>query len=328
MAVRANRGYSRRAVLQAAALAGAGALLGRTVRGAVAHAPIYPPLIWKPIPATGEMLPVIGLGTNRFSEAEYDALKAELGRFTEAGAKVVDTAAAYGDSEAVIGQSLADLGTRDQVFLATKLSGGGAARPNAGGAAAAAGAPVTGQDSFDRSLQRLRTSHLDLLQVHNLNGVDELMPQLLKWKKAGKIRYLGVTTSNPADHPRMIECMNRYRLDFVQVDYSIGNRDAAASVFPVALKRRIGVIANMPLGGRSGANLAASQSRALPPWAADFGAATWAQFMLKYVVSHAAVTCAVPGSTKIEHLLDNQMAGRGFLPDAAMRKLMEHYWDT
>jgi diketogulonate reductase-like aldo/keto reductase len=319
MAVRANRGYSRRAVLQAAALAGAGAFLGRTVRGAVAHAPIFPPLIWKPIPATGEMLPVIGLGTNRFSEAEYDALKAELGRFTEVGAKVVDTAAAYGDSEAVIGQALADLGTRDQFFLATKLSGG---------AAAAAGAPVTGQDSLDRSLQRLRTSHLDLLQVHNLNGVNELMPQLLKWKKAGKIRYLGVTTSNPADHPRLIECMNRYRLDFVQVDFSIGNRDAAASVFPVALKRHIGVIANMPLGGRSGANLAASKNRALPPWAADFGAETWAQFMLKYVVSHAAVTCAVPGSTKIEHLLDNQMAGRGFLPDAAMRKLMEHYWDT
>ncbi|HEX9138990.1 MAG TPA: aldo/keto reductase [Steroidobacteraceae bacterium] len=326
--MRANRGYSRRAVLQAAALAGAGVLLGRAVRSAVSHAPVFPPLIWKPIPATGEMLPVIGLGTNRFSNAEYDALKVELGRFTEVGAKVIDTAAAYGDSEAVIGQSLADLGTRDQVFLATKLSGGSPTPPNTGGGTASANAPVNGQDSLDRSLQRLRTSHLDLLQVHNLNGVDELMPQLLHWKKAGKIRYIGVSTSNPQDHPRLIKCMQRYRLDFVQVDYSIGNRDAAATVFPVALKRRVGVIANVPLGGRSGANQAASRNRALPPWAADFGAATWAQFMLKYVVSHAAVTCAVPGSTKIEHLLDNQMAGRGFLPDASMRKLMEHYWDS
>jgi aryl-alcohol dehydrogenase-like predicted oxidoreductase len=328
MAVPANRGYSRRAVLQAAAFAGASALLGRSVRGAVSHAPIFPPLIWKPIPATGEMLPVIGLGTNRFSEAEYDALKAELGRFTEVGAKVVDTAAAYGDSEQVIGQALADLGTRDQVFLATKLSGGGPTRPNTGSGPAAADAPVTYKDSLDRSMQRLRTNHLDLLQVHNLSGVDELMPQLLQWKKAGKIRYLGVTTSNRHDHPRLIECMHRYRLDFVQVDYSIGNRDAATSVFPVALKRRIGVIANVPLGGRSGANLAASRNRALPPWAADIGAATWAQFMLKYVVSHAAVTCAVPGSTKIEHLMDNQIAGRGFLPDAAMRTRMEQYWDS
>jgi aryl-alcohol dehydrogenase-like predicted oxidoreductase len=328
MAVPAHRAFSRRAVLHAAALAGASALLGRSVRSAVSHAPIFPPLIWKPIPGSGEMLPVIGLGTNRFSEAEFDALKAELGRFTEVGGKVVDTAAAYGDSELVIGLSLADLGTRDQVFLATKISGGGPTRPNNGGATAAAEAPATGNDSLDRALQRLRTNHLDLLQVHNLSGVGELMPQLLRWKKAGKIRYLGVTTSNPQDHPRLIECMHRYQLDFVQVDYSIGNRDAAASVFPVALKRRIGVIANMPLGGRSGANLAAGRNRALPPWAADIGAATWAQFMLKYVVSHAAVTCAVPGSTKIDHLLDDQVAGRGFLPDAAMRTRMEQYWDS
>ena len=125
----------------------------------------------------------------------------------------------------------------------------------------------------------------------------------------------------------MIECMQQYPLDFVQVDYSIANRDAAASILPLALERRIAVLANVPLGGRGGGNLVRSITRPLPPWAADLGIGSWAQFMLKYVVAHPAVTCAIPGSTKLEHLEDNQQAARGALPDAATRQRMEQYWD-
>jgi aryl-alcohol dehydrogenase-like predicted oxidoreductase len=165
------------------------------------------------------------------------------------------------------------------------------------------------------------------MQVHGMNGIETLMPLLLDWKKAGRIRYLGATTSILADHPRMIECMQQYPLDFVQVDYSIANRDAAASLLPLALERRIAVLANVPLGGRGGGNLLRSITRPLPPWAADLGIGSWAQFMLKYVVAHPAVTCAIPGSTKLEHLEDNQQAARGALPDAATRQRMEQYWD-
>ena len=189
------------------------------------------------------------------------------------------------------------------------------------------GPPVYGAASLERSLKRLQTDHIDLLQVHNMAGVDELMPDLLRWKQAGKIRYLGVTTSNSEDHAHMLEVLRQYPLDFVQVDYSIANRDAAASVLPLALERKTAVIVNVPLGGRGGANIAASRDRPLPPWAGALGVSSWAQFMLKYVISHPAVTCTIAGSTKLAHLEDNQQAGRGVMPDAAMRQRMEAYWD-
>jgi aryl-alcohol dehydrogenase-like predicted oxidoreductase len=298
--------WTRREALTFALAAGAG-----TVWAPHAFSADQLPLITKPIPSTGERLPVIGIGTNSFSEAKREELRAVLKRLSELGGSVVDTAASYGESEQVIGELVAELGIRDTVFLATKLVGGADAKA-----------------SFERSLERLKTQRLDLLQVHNLNGFEELWPQLLEWKKAKRIRYIGATTSFQADHSRMAELMRKYPLDFVQVDYSIANRGAAQTVFPMALERKIAVIVNVPLGGRGGVNLAASSERPLPPFAEKLGVSDWAQLMLKYVVSHPAVTCTIAGSTKVEHLEDNQAAGRGSLPDAALRARIEQYWDS
>ena len=225
----------------------------------------------------------------------------------ELGGTVIDTAAAYGDSEALIGDALADLGTRARMFLATKLVADG------------------GAESFTRSLERLKTDHVDLLQVHNLNGVATLLPTLLLWKKEKKIRYIGVTTSRVRQHAELIATMRAYPLDFIQVDYSIANREAAATLLPLAAERRIAVLVNLPFGRSSLFRDAAG--RPLPPWAGDIDVKSWAQYFLKYVISHPAVTCAIPGSTQVSHLIDNQGAGRGRLPDESLRRRMEEYWD-
>ncbi|GEM_PF-109759 len=273
------------------------------------------PLILKPIPSTGERLPVIGLGTDAFRDSERDAIRAEIAKMHELGGRVIDTAASYGDSEALIADALVSGGLEGKMFLATKLTNGGADLFGGG---------IGGQASFERSLQRLRTYKVDLLQVHNLRGVDELMPLLHQWKRDGKIRYYGITTSRVSQHADMAAVMRKYPLDFIQVDYSIANRDAEKEIFPLAIERKIAVLANLPLvHGRLMEEVSAQK---LPDWAHAIGVSSWSQFLLKYVVSHPAVTCAIPGSTKVEHLIDNQRAGRGTLPDAEMRRRMEEYW--
>lgn len=273
------------------------------------------PLLTRVIPSTGEKLPVVGLGTDQFRSSEREVIQAEIQRMEQLGGTVIDTAAAYGDSEAVIGDSLVTLGARDHLFLATKLTvdeSGTSTR--------------SGEESFNRSLARLKTRRIDLLQVHNLEGVEALMPVLQKWKKEGKIRYIGITTSRVGQHGHMAEYMRQYPLDFVQVDYSLANRDAATNVLPLALERRVAVLANIPFG--FGSVLRQAQARPLPVWAADIDVTSWSQFLLKYVIAHPAVTCVIPGSTKVEHLEQNQLAGRGRLPDAALRRKMEEVWDA
>jgi len=298
----ADSSLSRRRFIQAAVATGL-VTLSRPPQAA----PDPGALITRAIPASGEKLPAIGIGTDAFSEGAREDIRAELGRMSELGGTVIDTSDDYGDSEAIIGEALAGLGIRDKTFLATKISGGG------------------GAEVFERSLQRLRTSRVDLLQVHNLNGVDQLVPAMQQWKRAGRIRYYGITTSRNGQHAQMLEIMRHYPLDFIQVDYSIANRDAAAGILPLAIERRVAVLVNLPFGRSSLFREAAG--RQLPPWAADIDVASWAQFFLKYVISHEAVTCAIPGSTRIDHLVDNQAAGRGRLPDAAMRRRMEQFWD-
>ena len=273
------------------------------------------PLITKVIPSSGEKLPAIGLGTDQFRRGESDAIRVEIQRMQQMGGTVIDTAAAYGDSEAVIGDALARLGSRDRTFLATKLT-----------VDEAGTSTRSGEESFARSLQRLQTRRVDLLQVHNLEGVEALLPVMQKWKQAGKIRYIGITTSRVGQHTHMMEYMRQYPLDFVQVDYSIGNRDAAEHLLPLALERRIAVLANIPFG--FGSVLRQAQLRKLPDWAAAIDVTSWSQFLLKYVISHPAVTCCIPGSTKVEHLEENQRAGHGRLPDAALRRKMEQVWDA
>ena len=305
MSKRGSFNVSRREFIEAGVVAGIGTLLSPLT--AAEPTALSLPQITKAIPSTGERIAAIGIGTDSFRDQLRDEIRAELKRMSELGGSVIDTAAAYGDSEALIGQALDSLGTRDKMFIATKLVGS------------------EGADSFGRSLERLKTPRVDLLQVHNLNGVAVLIPLMQEWKKAGKIRYLGVTTSRVSQHAQIIDVMRNYPLDFIQVDYSIANRDAAEAILPLALERKLAVLANLPFGHSSLFRQAAD--RELPGWAADIDVASWGQYFLKYVISHPAVTCAIPGSTKVSHLVDNQSAGRGRLPDAAMRRKMEEYWD-
>lgn len=317
---------SRRGFLAAGVATGVGALFSRPLQGAdpppgnnappgagqpTTSAPTASPrLIAKAIPSTGEWLPAVGIGTDSFRNGVRADIRAELKRMSELGAVVIDTSDDYGDSEALIGEALESLGTRDRMFLATKMSGGA----------------TRGAENFARSLERLRTGRVDLLQVHNLYGTSELIPRMQGWKTDGRIRYLGVTTSRGGQHAELADCMRSYRLDFIQVDYSIANREAAETILPLALERGIAVLVNLPFG-RSSLFRQAS-GRALPPWAADIDVTSWAQYFLKYVIGHPAVTCAIPGSTQVAHLEDNQGAGRGRLPDAALRRRMEEYWDA
>jgi len=314
MTQRMNSNVSRRDFLEAGAVASIATLLPAP-SPAAEPAESSRPLITKSIPSSGERIPAIGIGTDSFRDSARDEIRAELKRMTELGGTVIDTAASYGDSEALIGQALESLGTRERMFIATKLVGSSSSSSTPAGPA-----------SFERSLERLKTSRVDLLQVHNLNGVAVLIPLMQEWKKAGRIRYIGVTTSRVSQHAQIMDVVRNYPLDFIQVDYSIANRDAAEAILPLALERRLAVLANLPFGHSSLLRQAAD--RELPRWAADIDVTSWGQYLLKYVISHPAVTCAIPGSTKVSHLVDNQGAGRGRLPDAAMRHKMEEYWDS
>jgi aryl-alcohol dehydrogenase-like predicted oxidoreductase len=304
---------SRREAVHTAAMALLGLACGRHAEAA----PGAQPLIYKAIPSTGERLPAVGLGTDSFRASERDPIRAEIVRMHQLGGTVIDTAAAYGDAEALIGDALASAGIRDAMFVATKLTGSGSSDYFGGGA-------VGPDGSLKRSEERLRTRRLDLLQVHNLDGVETLIPLLRQWKEAGTIRYYGVTTSRVSQHEDIAEVMRKYPLDFIQVDYSIANRDAEKTIFPLALERKIAVLANLPLV--HGRLMRQTGSTPLPPWAGEIGVTSWSQYLLKYVISHPAVTCAIPGSTQLAHLEDNQKAARGALPDAAMRQRMQAYW--
>jgi aryl-alcohol dehydrogenase-like predicted oxidoreductase len=335
---------SRRALLRAGLLSGVATVLPPALHAA------DDPLITKPIPSTGERIPVIGIGTNRFGRTPYDDVRSILKRMYQLGGTVIDTAALYGESEVQIGKALEELSLTQKMFIATKLNAPGGPRggppggPPPGGpppGPAAGGPPpggppgrggggfgegVYGRESFERSMQRLHK--VDLLFVHFLYGVESMMPLLMELKKQGRVRYIGITSIRTPEYPRLLEAMRRYTLDFVQVNYSLGDRTAEAEVLPLALERRMAVMAAVPLGG--GRNLLMNEvgDRKLPPWAADSGMTSWSQFFLKYVVSHPAVTCAIPGSSKLTHLEDNAAAGHGRLPDAATRRKMEQFWSA
>jgi aryl-alcohol dehydrogenase-like predicted oxidoreductase len=273
------------------------------------------PAITKPIPSSGEMLPVVGLGTNQYSVTapeEIAARREVLKQFPELGAKVIDTARGYGESEVVIGNLLKELGNRDKIFLATKTSIRGEIPP--------------GDQELELALQRLQTDRIDLLQVHNFNGIDTVFPRMLEWKQAKKIRYVGITTSTDEQYPQVLDALNKLKLDFLQVDYSIDNRGAEEKILPLAREKGVAVLINVPLGGRRGSVLAKVAGKPLPAWAAEYDASSWAQLFLKYNISHPAVTAVIPGTTKLAHLQDNQLAGRGRLPDAKGRKRIEEVW--
>jgi len=311
-----SRRLSRRQALRAGVAACLAAAAHRAF-GATDAPGSVAPQVGKTIPSTRERLPVIGLGTNNYSVTTAEDLaprREVLQRMSDLGGKVIDTAPAYGRSEIVVGELLADLGNRDRYFLATKVT-------------APDGDLAQGRAMLEESFRRLRTPRIDLMQVHNLDGVDVLMPALREAKEAKRIRYIGVTTSRAEQYPQMLSAMRRHALDFIQVDYSIDNRAAADEVLPLAQERGIAVLINMPFGGRRSGNLFPKLAgREVPEWAVEAGAASWAQFLLRYVVSHPAVTCAIPGTHRVAHLEDNMRAGRSELPDRAVRTRMEEYW--
>ena len=223
------------------------------------------------------------------------------------GGTLVDTAPSYGAAETVIGDLVAQLGNRRALFIATKVGRG------RDGVAA-------GLAEMQRSLERLRTDRIDLLQIHNMAGVNQMLPLLRQWKQEGRIRYYGVTTSSARQHEPLARLVARESLDFIQVDYAIDNRAVEDRLLPLAADRGVAVLTNLPFG--RGRVLGALKNRPIPEWAGALGIRSWAQFALKYVISHPAVTCAIPGTARLAYLVDNLGAARGPLPDAATRRRM------
>ncbi|HZD40808.1 MAG TPA: aldo/keto reductase [Terriglobales bacterium] len=275
------------------------------------------PLLQKRIPSSGESLPVIGIGTARryediHTEAEKAPLRETIRWFRELGGKVIDTAPTYGIAEAVVGELVEDLKTRDSLFLATKVS---LRRPGR----------ESGLEQIEQSFKHLRTSKIDLIAVHNLRDTQTQLRTLRELKQAGRIRYVGITTSFERQYPEFEQTIRKEALDFIQVDYALDNRNAGQTIIPLAADRGSAVMINLPFG--RGRLFRAVQGKKLPPWAAEFDCKSWAQFFLKYIISHPAVTCAVPGMAKPEYVVDNLGAARGRLPDAAMRRRMESFID-
>ncbi len=302
--------FTRRAVLRGAAAA---ALASQCAAAA------EPALIQRTIPSTGERIPVVGIGSNAYdveSAVDLEERKAVLRQFPMLGGRLIDTARGYGRSEVVIGQLLEQLGNRDKYFIATKPISAPQAQA------------VLTRALIDESFTALRVKVIDLFQVHSLVRFDELVPLYREYKQEKRIRYIGATTASASQHQQFIDAMRRQKLDFVQVDYSIDNRESARQLLPIAQDMGVAVLNNMPFGGVRGSLFPRVAGKPLPGFAKEFGATTWAQFMLKYNLSHPAITAAIPGTTTIEYLRDNQAAGLGVLPDAALRKRMEQYWDA
>lgn len=270
-------------------------------------------MIKRPIPRTGESLPVIGLGTWQTfdvgpTKSDREPLKDVLREFVRLGGSVVDSSPMYGRAETVLGDLASELGLHKQLFLATKVWTSGR---------------DPGIRQMEESLRRLRTGRIDLMQVHNLVDWRTHLATLRQWKEQGKVRYIGVTHYTASAYEQLAGVLEREDLDFVQFNYSVAEREAERRLLPLAANKRIAVLVNRPFA--QGGLFSKVRSKQLPAWAKEIGCASWAQFFLKFVVSHPAVTCAVPATSKVQHLIDNMQAGLEPLPDAKMRERMARY---
>jgi diketogulonate reductase-like aldo/keto reductase len=295
---------SRRDTLRIVGMTAAGVLFSRG--GASAG----PEERKRAIPSSGEEIPVVGLGTWQTfdvgsSRVERGPLEEVLARFAQRGGRVVDSSPMYGRSEGVVGDLAATLGLAGKLFLATKVWTGG---------------KKAGVEQMENSERLLRTKRIDLMQVHNLVDVDMHLATLRDWKAKGRIRYLGVTHYTASAYPEIERVLRREKLDFVQVNFSLAERGAEQKILPLAADRGVAVLANRPFGG--GEALRRLNGRPLPEWAAELDCASWAQFFLKWILGHPAVTCVIPATSKVEHLDDNMSAGLGRLPDEEMRRRM------
>jgi diketogulonate reductase-like aldo/keto reductase len=272
--------------------------------------------VTRKIPSTGEELPAIGLGTWQvFDVGAGDAarapLKATLAAFSQAGGRLIDSSPMYGAAESVAGDLVAALGLREKLFVATKVWTRGREE---------------GMREMETSFRRLRVKQMDLMQVHNLLDVDAHTKTLLDWKAKQRIRYLGITHYTASAHAEVERQLKKARYDFLQINYSLGERQAGTRLLPLCAEQGVAVIANRPFA--EGAMFRRVRGKPLPPWAAELGIASWAQYFLKWIVGHPAVTCAIPGTGKPEHVADNVAAGFGSLPDEAQRRKMSDYFDS
>jgi diketogulonate reductase-like aldo/keto reductase len=302
---------SRRAVLHGLAGAGLVSLFPRM------NAMAADMMITRPIPSSGEAMPVIGLGTwNVFDVGEDPAarapLKEVLRRLVDSGGRMIDTSPMYGRAEAVTGDLVAELGLRPRVFLATKVWTSGREQ---------------GIAQMRRSAELLKSPVLDLIQIHNLLDWQTHLATLRRMKEAGQVRYIGITHYTTGSLPQLARILeSEPGIDFVQFGYSLASRDAETQLLPVAAARRVATIVNQPF--ETGSLFGRVRGRALPEWAAEFDCTSWAQLFLKYILAEPAVTCVIPATASPEHMADDLKAGFGRLPDARQRQQIRQMWDS
>ena len=297
---------NRRRFLQTSTATGGSLLFG--------HASIATEAIKRrPIPSSGEAIPVIGLGTWQTFDvgsntAARTRLKQVLSTLVEGGGSVVDSSPMYGSSESVVGDLASELDIGSKLFMATKVWTDG---------------KKDGIRQMERSMQRMQAPVMDLMQVHNLVDAETHLDTLADWKEQGRIRYLGITHYHSGGYAAMKRLMNRYALDFIQINYSMSSPEAEREVLPLAMERGIATLINRPYEG--GSLFRRTSGRELPGWASEFDCQSWGQFFLKFVLANPAVTCVIPGTSKVDHLRDNLAAGRGRTPNDAQLKKMSQY---
>ena len=265
------------------------------------------PILTRPIPSSGEAIPAVGLGTWRTVDvgpapAERAPLKTVLQRFVELGGRVVDSSPMYGTAESVAGDLAAELAVTDKLFFATKVWTSGR---------------EAGVAQIEQSFRRFRTKRLDLLQIHNLLDWKTQLRTLRDFKQTGRIRYVGVTHYTASAYDELERVLRSEPLDFLQVNYSVGEREAERRILPLAAERGIAVLVNRPFS--EGGLFQRVRGKALPAWASEIGCESWAQLLLKWVLANPAATCVIPATSRPEHLVDNMKAGVGVLPDEKMR---------
>lgn len=296
---------NRRDALRLMLGTGVAATLASASSSLVRAAPVT--MLTRRIPSSGENLPVIGFGTWQVfdvgnSAAERAPLEEVLSAFVELGGSVLDSSPMYGKSEEVAGEIAEKLGLRSRLFIATKVWTSGKA---------------AGIEQMEASMRKLRAKPIDLLQVHNLVDVGTHLDTLRAWKKEGRVRYLGITHYTAGGHDAVAKVIASQPIDFVQINYSVGEREAERRLLPLAQERGVAVIANRPFAG--GELFSQLRRKPLPAWAAEIDCESWAQLLLKFVISHPAITCAIPATSKVAHLRDNMKAGSGRMPDEGFR---------
>jgi diketogulonate reductase-like aldo/keto reductase len=273
-------------------------------------------IMTRKIPSTGEELPAVGLGTWQVFDAGNDTsarapLREVIAAFSRAGGKLIDSSPMYRSAESVAGDLVAELGLRERLFIATKVWTRGR---------------EDGIAQMETSFRRLKVKQMDLMQVHNLLDADVHTKTLNDMKAKGRIRYTGITHYTSSAYAEVERQLKREKYDFLQINYSLAERESETKLLNLCREKGIAVIANRPFA--EGAMFRRVRGKPLPPWAAEIGVASWAQYFLKWIVGHPAVTCVIPGTGRPEHIADNVAAGFGALPGEAMRRRMAEYFDT